>query len=662
MIRNKLFAGFALMVLIFGGLSAFISVGVIKEQVVKEAQTSVKLNLNSAWGILDSELNRIETVLELVSDKQLIVDSCFEQDWSEREIQNRLELIRINSGFDFLTLVSPKSEVVIRSAAPYKTGDYRIASNPVQKALKGESVTSYELLSVKELENEGEGLSEKAYTVLEDTPRSRPTAKIAETRGLVMLGAVPVRSGNQVLGALYGGVLVNRNEEIVDRIKDMLFKNEQYNERSTGTVTIFLNDTRIATTVRLNNGNRAIGTRVSKEVADTVLDNVRIWQERAFVVNDWYLTAYEPVLNSQQQVIGMLYVGLLEKPFIDLIRSTILRYVYLSLIGFVLSLLFAFFLAGRIAKPLHSLAQAARKMRKGEMPEPVFCKRSTRETALLMEAFNEMVSSLSERENSLKNANEKLGVLNESLTVVNRSYMETVGFISHELKSPLATIMNYVYLIQEKKFGPLTEKQERGIKNIDDNVRLLVEMVRHYLNLSRIENNELEPVVSRVLLNEEVLDQLIDSFQASTDERNIKIINNIPADTILKTDLNMTREVFENLISNAVKYGRDGGTIKLGAIVEKDFIRFSVFNEGEGVAPEQIDNLFKKFSRLENEKEARKRRGTGLGLFITKKIIEAHGGKITVKSTHNEWIDFVFTLPVYKIAEKKEKTVKGEEE
>jgi len=666
MIRNKLFAGLALIVLIFGGFSIFISVRIIKDQVVKEAQARVKLNLSSAWSIIHSELNEIETVLELVAGKQLIVDSCFEEDWSDQEIQNRLESIRINTGLDFLTLVSPKAEVVVRSAAPYKTGDYRIASNPVQKSLTGEAVTSYELLSIRELENESEGLSEKAYTVLKDTPYSRHKAKIAETRGLVMFGAVPVKSGNQVIGALYGGVLVNKNEGIVDKIKDMLFENVQYNERSTGTVTIFLNDTRICTTVRLNNGNRAIGTRVSKEVADTVLDNARIWEERAFVVNDWYLTAYEPVFNNQKQVIGMLYVGLLEKPFKELISSTILRYVYLSVIGFVLSLILAFFLSGSIAKPLHSLADAARKMQKGERPEPVLYERSTKETNLLMEAFNEMVSSLSERENSLKEANKKLETVNDSLTVVNHSYMETVGFISHELKSPLATIMNYVYLIQEKKFGSLTEKQERGVKIIDANVRLLVEMVRHYLNLSRIEKNELEPVVSKVLLNEEVLNQLIDSYQASAAERNIKIINNIPADTVLKTDLNMTREVFENLISNAVKYGRDGGTIKLGAIVEEDFIRFSVFNEGEGVASEQIDTLFKKFSRLENEKEARRRRGTGLGLFITKNIIEAHGGKIMVKSIHHEWIDFIFILPAYKVTrnaatpQRKEETVKGE--
>jgi len=229
--------------------------------------------------------------------------------------------------------------------------------------------------------------------------------------------------------------------------------------------------------------------------------------------------------------------------------------------------------------------------------------------------------------------------------------MEAVGFISHELKSPLATIMNYVYLINEKKMGPLTEKQERAMINVDGNVKLIVEMVRHYLNLSRIENGELDPITTRVEIAEEVLMPLLESLEAGAWEYNINLVNHVDKDIVLKTDLNMTREVFENLIGNAIKYGREGGKISIDAQSEADFIRFNVFNEGEGIPPDKIDTLFQKFSRLEIDGAGRKQKGTGLGLFITKAIIEAHGGGIQVKSKYHEWIDFQFTLPAYKDGE-----------
>jgi two-component system NtrC family sensor kinase len=188
------------------------------------------------------------------------------------------------------------------------------------KALEGESVAANELLHREELDSEGEGLSEIAFAVLEDTPHARPTPKTEETRGMVMLAAVPLQRGKEIVGAIYGGVLLNKNHRLVDSIRDTVFSGRTPEEPASGTVTIFLHDTRIATTVLLPNGNRALGTRVSKEVAERVLDNGNRWSGRAFVVNDWYLSAYDPIRDSQNRVIGMLYVGILERPFRELTR------------------------------------------------------------------------------------------------------------------------------------------------------------------------------------------------------------------------------------------------------------------------------------------------------------------------------------------------------
>jgi two-component system NtrC family sensor kinase len=650
-IRTKLFISFAAVVIAFGILSAFIGVRLIQNRVVSEAQTRVQSDLNSAWGVLNAELRNIETILKLASGAQPILEASFNSNWPNQDAQSRIEMIRMDFGLDFLGIVSPKGQVVARAVPPYNTGDFLLSNPAIFKALKGESVTSIELMSKEDMTLEQTGLSDRAFLVLEDTPHAKPSPKTEETRGMVLIGAVPIERGRQILGVIYGGILLNRNYAMVDRITDIVFKQTTQNSPATGTVTIFLSDSRIATTVRLANGNRAIGTRVSKEVADRVLENGMRWEGKAFVVNDWYLTAYDPIKDFQGSVIGMLYVGIVERPFTDMIKDTILKYILLSIFGITVALILAFFLAGRIAGPTQRLAAAAQQMHIGEQPAPVSTEDAGHETKALIHSFNEMAEAIFERETRLKEANEKLEDANVSLTNLNRSYMEMLGFISHELKSPLATIMNYVYLIREQKLGPLTDKQHRAMGNIDNNVKLIVEMARHYLNLSRIESGELEPVTTRVEVVNEVLTPLIDSFSPAAAERKMTILNTIGQDVVLQTDLNMTREVFENLISNAIKYGRDGGAIKLTAQTAGDFVRFSVFNEGEGVAPEKINALFQKFSRLEEDKVARKQKGTGLGLFICKYIMEAHRGEIQVNSKQGEWIEFIFTLPQYREAD-----------
>jgi len=648
MLKTKLFKAFAALVLIFSILSAFISVRLIKDRVIKEAQTQLILDLSGARSVQNAAMHEIESTLKVAAGKEVIVNACFNNKWPNKDVQNRLEKIRITLGLDFLGIVSPDGQVVVRAAPPYNTGDYHISEPAIIMSLEGHTVTCMSLMSKKDIEREQEVLSEKAFVVLEPTPHARPTPKTEETRAMVMIGAVPVKKGNLILGSLYGGNMINRNHMLVDQIHDTVFKDEIYGSTSTGTVTFFLHDTRIATTVRLANGNRAIGTRVSKEVADRVLDNGNRWEGRAFVVSDWYLTVYDPIRDCQGKIIGMLYVGILERPFTDLVRNTIFRYAILSIFLLVIALILAFFLSSRLAKPLLRLSEAAQRMQKGERPQPVKSDNASKETETLIRAFNEMAKDLSEREKTLEEAKGNLEQANINLKTLNRSYMEAVGFISHELKSPLSSIMNYVYLVSEQKMGPLNEKQQRAMKNIDGNVRLIVEMVRHYLNLSRIENGELDPVFTRVQLNEEVLVPLLDSFGAGAWEYNINLVNNVGNDIALKADLNMTREVFENLIGNAIKYGREGGKIRINAEPEGDYIKFSVFNEGEGIPPDKTGALFQKFSRLETEKADTKQKGTGLGLFITKAIIEAHGGSIHVESKHHEWVDFQFTLPAYK--------------
>jgi two-component system, NtrC family, sensor kinase len=136
-----------------------------------------------------------------------------------------------------------------------------------------------------------------------------------ERAGMMLISAAPVRddAGN-IIGALCGGVLLNNNNTLVDRIKSIVYEGAQADGKDVGSATIFLGDLRIATNVLTSAGTRAIGTRLSEEVYNRVILRKGKWLGQAFVVNDWYFTAYEPILSLEGIPIGALYVGMMEKP------------------------------------------------------------------------------------------------------------------------------------------------------------------------------------------------------------------------------------------------------------------------------------------------------------------------------------------------------------
>lgn len=622
------------MIALFSVVSGVVAVRTINGRVLEEAQTRVRLDLESVRDVFQGKLRELETVVRIVGLKESVVGMCRGQDWGNLDTRQRLERIRTEFRLDFLCVLTPDGRVQVRATPPYKTGDYRTGDPYVAKALGGEVGSGVSVWSGLELNQESEGLAERAFFELEETPHARKTVRKEETRGMVMVSAVPVKEGGHVTGVVVGGFLLSRNEELVDRMHSVVYKNERCGEQALGTATIFLNDCRIATTVRLANGNRALGTRVSKEVAERVLDNGQPWFGDAFVVRDWYITAYDALRNGQGQVIGMLYVGILKAPYVAHGWSLTVRYVVLSLIVLLLSLCVAFYQAHRLARPIHQLAQAAVAVSRGERPVAVPAEDAgCGETAQLIGEFNRMTVALHDREEKLK--------------AVNKSYMATLGFVSHELKSPVAAIMNYVFLLKEGKLGAVTERQEKAIRSIDHAGKRLVEMVRHYLNLSRIENGELHAVAGRVAVWDEVVRPTIESCEPDAAEKRMRIVGRVAGDVVAHADLSLLREVFENLVGNGVKYGREGGLVEVlyrGRVA--GLHEFGVRNEGDGIPADQLPLLFGKFSRLQNG-GGRRQKGTGLGLFLAKSLVEAQGGQIRVESEPGQWVEFIFTVPVH---------------
>jgi two-component system NtrC family sensor kinase len=342
--RTQLALIFLAVACLIGVVTSIVVNSLITNQVIFEAQERVKEDLNTARYVYASKIRDIDRTIRWTAIRHVLKKGLKEKNISP--IRNELERLMAEEGLDFLTLVDRNGVVIFRFHNPPVSGDSLLNDPFVKIALEKKGVSGTQVLSGDELSKEGRNLAQKAIIQSISVPREKPARKIEETSGMVLRSAYPILDFNGgVIGVLTGGVLLNRNYEIVDRIKNIVFKDAQYKGKEIGTATIFLGDLRISTNVMDKEGNRAIGTRVSREVYEQVLGEGLPWIQRAFVVDEWYITAYEPIRDVQDKIIGMLYVGMLESKYALMKERLILLFFFFSMSGMLIALTVSFILS-----------------------------------------------------------------------------------------------------------------------------------------------------------------------------------------------------------------------------------------------------------------------------------------------------------------------------
>lgn len=641
-LSKRIFLNFIVVIVTFCILGVLLGAHLINRNILNEAQRRVRLDLRSGWSVINSEIDQIGLFVSA-----LVPGSRVAKAFGEPESQASrasLEAARQKCGFDFLSLTDAGGRVIMRTLEPYYKGDYLANDAFVSGALKGKMTSGLTILGRERLRTEGGNLEERAFIAFEPTPKAKRRAKTTESAGMAIIAAAPVQGiTGEVIGVLYAGVLLNRNHVLVDKIRSIVFEDEKHNGRHVGTVTIFQWDTRIATNVKLSNGNRAIGTRVSEEVYDKVLENNSSWYDRAFVVNDWYISAYDPIHDVSDKVIGILYVGVLANKYDDMKRALWKLYGGFSATAAIFVLGAGLFFSRRLTGSLRQLAKAADQISGGNLGQKVSEPAHNDEILDLTRAFNTMVESLHDRDERLQNAYSALENTNTSLQKLNTNYLDMLGFVSHELKNTLGVIYTSARTLDTGIVGTLSEPQTKLVRNITKSIRAAVDMTRSYLDLARIESGELRPQIIATDISKDIVKPVLQELKKQITDKDITVENAIPETLPITGDSNLLQIVYRNLISNAIKYGRLNGRIKIGFTREEKNFRFEVWNDGKGLSPDKTARLFGKFVRFSHEADTA--RSAGLGLFITREIITKHGGEIWVESEEGRWINFIFTLP-----------------
>ena len=347
--KTKLALIFLAIACLIGVVTSIIVNSLITNQIIFEAQERVKEDLNTARYVYTSKMRETDRTIRWTAIRHVLKKGLKEKNISP--IRDELARLMGEEGLDFLTLVDRKGTVIYRFHNPQASGDNLLHDPFIKSALGRKEISGTQVLSGDELSKEGTTLAQKAIIQSIPVPKEKPTRKIEETSGIVLKSAHPITDFNgEVLGVLTGGVLLNRNYEIVDRIKNIVFKDAKYKGKEIGTATIFLGDLRISTNVMDKEGNRAIGTRAMQEVQEQVLGKGTPWIQRAFVVDGWYITAYEPIRDVQDKIVGMLYVGMLESKYAAMKEKLILLFFFFSMSGMLIALTVSFILSYMVLK------------------------------------------------------------------------------------------------------------------------------------------------------------------------------------------------------------------------------------------------------------------------------------------------------------------------
>ncbi|HUJ89765.1 MAG TPA: cache domain-containing protein, partial [Syntrophorhabdales bacterium] len=361
--RSKLISSFLLVALFVGLVSIYTGRELLYKTVLRETESRVSLDLNAARRIYQGQIDTISTALNVAAVDRELQGLLLRRD--TENLRSKLRAIAQKTGLDFAGVSSGEGVVIGRigpvgSAAPAGPS---LHDNPlVTYVLRhGSSIAGTVVLDRSFLMAENTALAAQARIQLTPTSMAAPSKQKEETAGMAMGAAAPVLDGTRLIGVLYGGQLLNGSSAFVDTVRDTVFQNDTYEGRSVGVATIFLGDTRISSNVFSPDGKRAIGTRASEKVGASVLGSGERWTDRAFVVSDWYLTAYEPITDIFNKRVGMLATAVLEAKYRDVQRKVLTPFILITIAGMLVAIAMGFFLSNKIMRPIHSLISASRE-------------------------------------------------------------------------------------------------------------------------------------------------------------------------------------------------------------------------------------------------------------------------------------------------------------
>jgi signal transduction histidine kinase len=580
----------------------------------------VRSDLAVARGYFGQVVERVGTGARGVAGSQALLERLQREDageleWFLEQQRRRLEL-------DFLTL-SP--------------GPQTLAPEP------GGPAGQVMLWDAAQLREAAPALVARAFPAA-DAGAGPPAADGADASALVVAATAEVIDGGRRIATVRGGILLNRNLELVDRINSIVYPEGALPLGSHGTTTLFLDDVRISTNVRLFPNERAIGTRASPAVRQAVLVDGRTWLDRAYVVDAWYMSGYEPLLDGTGRRVGMLYVGYLEEPF-RLAKWGMLGLMSLIfLAGTFVMLGFSLGWARSIFRPVERMNRVIRQVEQGESAARVGPIRGHDEIGRLAGQFDQLLDKVEENRALLQRSAQELELkvaartgeladANRTLRDAQKQLVQSeklaaigqlTAAIAHEINNPVAVMQGNLDLLRSL-LGDHQGLVEAELKLLDKQVERMRTMVADLLRFAR--PSEYAGEVEALDLGQ-VLDESLALSSHLLAAGKVRVLREYAGTRRVSFSRHALQQLFVNLISNAVQAMPEGGRLTLrtrdcGDAPPRALVE--VQDTGPGVPVAIRDQLFEPMFTT-------RRDGHGLGLWISEALVQRHGGAIEAEN------------------------------
>ncbi len=650
------------LILIAGGVStALIGLHIAGTALLEQTRLQVDHDLSAARSIYQAHIDTIRQCVDILVTSRRVIELL--RDPTTPAYREYLGSLRTSRGLDFLSIADARGDAVFRAAAPPRAGD-RVELAAVVQALRGQPAAGTEAVPLRVLGAENTELPDRAAIELIPAPGQAPGRL---TGGLVLVAAAPVHDDQgRTIGVVYGGRLLNAPEtdvratgshRVVDQIEETLFPALTTGGRYAGSATIFLEDVRVSTNAVSADGRRAVGTRIDRRVYDAVILRGETWRDRGFVVNDYYITAYEPITNLHGRRVGMLGVGALQRPVTAVRDQIALTFGGIAAACLVLIVVVTYVLTRGLTRPLEDMVAISAAVAAGDLSRRV---RAGGHSELddLARSFNAMLDriqaadverySLLEQyaqqwtealEEKVQERTEQLARTQAAMDRHQRlaALGQLAAGVAHEINNPLGGILTFATLVQEAlpADSPLRGDVDEIVRQADRCRRIVQELLEFSRRREvRMVSHDLNGVLSRTL----ALLEKQASFQNITVVR--ELAPDLPPAVI---DESQMQQVFMNLVMNAVDAMGEHGTltVQTGHDPQRGAIFARVRDTGCGIPDHLREAIFDPFFTTKAPGK-----GTGLGLAVVCRIVQAHGGELQVESEVGRGSAFTVILPL----------------
>ena len=633
-ITTKLILSFLLIIIMTSAIFTVVGIILISDHIKDDARDQILDDLDAARDIYLTKQSSINNVVTSTANSFLVREGVISNEMDQAI--DELVGIKIRHALDILTVTDASGDVLYRTGNPEIYGDSTASYELINSVISEEMpVSGTALLASTDLMTESPRNSDNLSVSFAQAFGTQPGEDVSDLDAMILGAAAPIiNSEDDLIGVVYGGVLLNNNRDFICDIRQSIYQNKKYDNQDIGFISIYQNDTELLTCPGTGPGYVIVEQSDADDIVSSVIKDGTRWYGRNMIGGSRYVTVYEPIKNSNFNPVGMLQVGQLEQRYLDMKNQLVVAFISITLIGALLASLFAYFIAQRISVPLKKLVSASAKVAQGDLDARVdFNSMSNDELGELANAFNSMALALKQRDEKLMElTTDRIG-RSERLALIGKLSAN----VAHELNNPLQGIVTYSHLLLEQM--PTEDHNVKAVEVIVTQANRCREIIRGLLDFSR--QREPDKSLSDVNL---ILHEAISLVEHQALFHNIKIVKEFDAQlpmTIL--DPSQMERVFVNMIVNAGEAMEGSGTLTL----KTDFnpfdeaIEITVSDTGCGISEENIRRLFDPFFTTKEVGQ-----GTGLGLAISYGIIGEHGGKVSLETEIGRGTTFVVILPV----------------